>query len=471
MSPKSLSATQANIDKAMNTIDSQRGGGGTRLLNALQTAFALERQEEDVARTTIIVTDGYVSCEAKAFDLIRENLNKSSVFAFGIGSSVNRHLIEGMARSGQGEPLIVTGPDEAGAKADKFREYIRQPVLTQINVDFDSFNAYDIEPISVPDVLAERPVIVFGKYKGTPRGSVRITGFTGDGEYLAKLDIRPDMEEESNTALRYLWARHRIKMLSDYNNLQATDERVREVTNLGLTYNLLTAYTSFVAIDSLVRNQGGDQATVKQPLPLPQGVSDLAVGGAQRKYAAKTMSYNMALTTESLAIVPATAPLPAPLAPPAVSKERDSFSLGRTLSGLVGGRLSSAPAEAPKMAQRQAGAVHGSKNGNVEISSGGYIAKGEFKSDSEIAVGDERITRVGDAVGKTAMQIEGPGIGPADKSVVQPEGTVVRIELPADEDGIALILLAVGIPMLVAGLLIWRFRAGKKAKGDANKKS
>jgi len=470
MSPKSLPATQANIDKAMNTIDSQRGGGGTRLLNALQTAFALERPSGLGARTTVIVTDGYVSCEPQAFDLIRENLNKSNVFAFGIGSSVNRHLIEGMARSGQGEPLIVTGPDEAGAKADKFREYIRQPVLTQINVDFDSFNAYDVEPISVPDVLAERPVIVFGKYKGTPRGSVKITGFTGDGEYLAKLDIRPDMEEESNTALRYLWARHRIKMLSDYNNLQATDERVREVTNLGLTYNLLTAYTSFVAIDSLVRNQGGDQATVKQPLPLPQGVSDLAVVGGQRKYAAKTMNYSMAPTTESLAI----APPASPAAP--VSKERDSFSLTRALSGLAGGRASSAPAEAshaeaPKMAQRQAGAVHGSKNGNLEISSGGYIAKGEFKSDSEIAVGDERIKRVGDTVGKTAMQIEGPDVGPLDDSVVQPEGTVVRIELPADEDGIALILLAVGIPMLVAGLLIWRFRAGKKAKGNANKKS
>ena len=29
-----------------------------------------------------------------------------------------------------------------------------------------------------------------------------------------------------------------------------------------------------------MRNQGGDQTTVKQPLPLPQGVSDLAVGAA-----------------------------------------------------------------------------------------------------------------------------------------------------------------------------------------------
>ena len=67
-------------------------------------------------------------------------------------------------------------------------------------------------------------------------------------------------------------------MLSDYNKLHPTDERVTEVTELGLAYNLLTAYTSFVAVDTEVRNSTGQQTTVKQPLPLPQGVSDYAVG-------------------------------------------------------------------------------------------------------------------------------------------------------------------------------------------------
>jgi Ca-activated chloride channel family protein len=61
---------------------------------------------------------------------------------------------------------------------------------------------------------------------------------------------------------------------------------VKEVTDLGLTYNLLTAYTSFVAIDSEVRNKNGNSTTVNQPLPLPQGVSDYAVGGVMRSAAA-----------------------------------------------------------------------------------------------------------------------------------------------------------------------------------------
>jgi Ca-activated chloride channel family protein len=82
--------------------------------------------------------------------------------------------------------------------------------------------------------------------------------------------------------LRYLWARHKITLLSDFNRLRHDDRRTREVTELGLKYNLLTAYTSFVAVDTEVRNKNGAPATIKQPLPLPQGVSDYAVGGARK---------------------------------------------------------------------------------------------------------------------------------------------------------------------------------------------
>ncbi|GAB4354567.1 MAG: VIT domain-containing protein [Candidatus Abyssubacteria bacterium] len=288
LSERSLPATEANIEKALNTIDRQAGGGGTELINALQTAFSLPRQEENVSRTTVIITDGYVSCEAEAFDLIRKSLTTSNVFAFGIGSSVNRFLIEGMARCGGGEPFVVTHPDEAASNAERFREYIREPVLTQIEVAFKGLNAYDIEPVSVPDVLASRPVIVFGKYKGTAAGVVEISGYTAAGAYTARLDIDRDMEQESNAALRYLWARARIKTLSDYNSLRPDDERVKEVTNLGLTYNLLTDFTSFIAIDSLVRNTTGQSTSVVQPLPLPQGVSNYAVGGSRQFAALKS---------------------------------------------------------------------------------------------------------------------------------------------------------------------------------------
>lgn len=277
MSEKSLPATSENIQHALNVIDRQRGGGGTELLPALKRALSLPRSE-DCSRTVVIATDGYVTVEEEAFDLIRKNLGDANMFTFGIGSSVNRHLLEGMARVGMGEPFVISKTEETREKAEKFRKMIESPVLTKVKVDFGRFGVYDVEPISIPDVFAERPVIVFGKWRGKPVGEITLNGLTSNGPYMNKIDIRKETPLKSNSSLQYLWARHRIALLSDYNTLRNDPDRIKEVTQLGLDYNLLTAYTSFVAIDTEVRLVDGQAVTVKQPLPLPEGVSDYAGG-------------------------------------------------------------------------------------------------------------------------------------------------------------------------------------------------
>jgi Ca-activated chloride channel family protein len=293
MSGESLPATAENIRQAIHLIERQTGGGGTELLPALERALRLPRPE-NFSRTVVIATDGYVRVEEETFDLIRNNLQNANMFAFGIGSSVNRHIIEGMARVGMGEPFVITKPDEAPAQAERFRKMIQSPVLTRIQVDFDGFKTYDVEPLSIPDVLAERPVIVFGKWRGNARGKITLSGISGSGTHREVIDVNAVKPSKENAALRYLWARHRIAILSDYNKLRPDDGRVREVTDLGLQYNLLTAYTSFVAVDTEVRNTGERPTTIKQPLPLPQGVSDYAVGGVMASKMAAPLSMPLA---------------------------------------------------------------------------------------------------------------------------------------------------------------------------------
>lgn len=288
MSEQSLPATPQNIAHAITVIEKQGGGGGTRLLPALKRALSIPKTE-GYSRSIVIATDGYVAVEEEAFDIIRNNLGKANMFTFGIGSSVNRYLIEGMARMGMGAPFVITKPQEAPAQASRFRKLIASPVLTGIKVDFGRFEAYDAEPAAIPDVLADRPVIVFGKWRGNPRGTITLKGFTGAHPFSKKIDVSRIKPLETNSALRYLWARHRIALLSDYNKLRQQDERVKEITRLGLSYNLLTAYTSFVAVDTQIRLHHGQAITVKQPLPLPQGVSDHAVGG-KASFSGRAMS-------------------------------------------------------------------------------------------------------------------------------------------------------------------------------------
>jgi Ca-activated chloride channel family protein len=276
-SPISVPATTLNLRRGLQFIGSKNGGGGTRLLNGLQRAVELPG-EPGLARSVVLLTDGYIDAEADVFDYIREHLDEANFFAFGIGSSVNRYLIEGVARAGLGEPFIVTNPDEAAAAAEQLRQYIETPVLTDIDVRFSGFDVYDIEPAKIPDLFASRPIVVFGKWRGAIAGSIEISGRTGLGAYQASVPVVPAAADASHLALRHLWARTRIANLSDFGPATPSQERIAEITSLGLSYSLLTKYTSFIAVHDVVRRTSDGADDVGQPLPLPQGVSDRAVG-------------------------------------------------------------------------------------------------------------------------------------------------------------------------------------------------
>lgn len=277
LSPVSLQANPENIASAINLLDHQRGAGGTELLAAIRQAMSLPR-EENISRSIVLVTDGYISGEDGVFEHIRANLNRCNVFAFGIGAGVNRYLIEGVAKAGMGEPFVVTNEAEAEGIAAKFREYIQTPVLTDIEVRANGFDVYDVNPFRFPDLFAQRPVVLFGKWRGPVAGTIELTGKTGLGDFVSRFDVASTQPDEGNSALRYLWARSRIAELSDYGSSDLSEESIKAITALGLKYNLLTRYTSFIAVREVVVNPNGGADNVDQPLPLPLGVTDLAVG-------------------------------------------------------------------------------------------------------------------------------------------------------------------------------------------------
>ena len=112
LSENSLQANKENLDRAIKLLNDQRGAGGTELLPAIQRAMNVPRQQ-NISRNVVVVTDGYVDGEQGVFDYIRDNLGQSNLFSFGIGTSVNRYLIEGMrgttdlASTSRGRPLLT----------------------------------------------------------------------------------------------------------------------------------------------------------------------------------------------------------------------------------------------------------------------------------------------------------------------------------------------------------------------------
>jgi Ca-activated chloride channel family protein len=260
-SDKSLPATPANIEKALQLIGAQEGRGGTNLYQALQAAFDFQTTP-DFARTFVIATDGYVTIENKAFQLVENQRDKANLFALGIGSDVNRHLIEGLAYSGAGEAYIITNQTEAETVGAKLINDITMPLWSHIQVDWGKLDVQDVEPVSVPDLFATKPVIIYGKYKGNPAGTITLRGKTATGDFEQTIQT-DNVEMTQSEALRYLWARNRIKYLSDYASYfedgvefiyqRETPKHQQHITELGLKYNLLTKYTSFLAVDDEVR--------------------------------------------------------------------------------------------------------------------------------------------------------------------------------------------------------------------------
>lgn len=326
MADKSLPASLENIQRAVKMIDNQEGGGGTELAPALRDALAIPASEE-VSRSIVIITDGYIYGEEEIFEIIHQHIGDADFFPFGIGRGVNRYLIEGIAKTGQGEPFVVTQKEEASDTAERFKTYIQSPVLTDIQVKFDGFYVYDVEPSVLPTLFAQRPIVLLGKWRGEPSGSVQITGKTGSGDYVqtisidnsaavrmvnAKLPNKKTAQINSaemkaaaylfgvnaatvndklsnnqlvlavsmeSEALSYLWAQKRIERLTDYGLSNDNPDVKAEVTRLGLTYSMLTPYTSFIAVTETVRNPDKNSKDVKQPLSLPLEVSNFALGG------------------------------------------------------------------------------------------------------------------------------------------------------------------------------------------------
>lgn len=276
--PQSVPATRENVEAATRFIDGQRGSGSTELLAALRGALA-PADEDGRARSFVIITDGYVTVEKEAMELVRANLGRANVFAFGIGSSVNRFLVEGLARAGRGEAFVVLNERDAAITADRFRAYIESPVLTDVRVAFRGFDAYEVDPPALPDLFAQRPLVVSGKFRGPAAGVIEVRGRTATGDFVESVDVANARLPGADTrSLAQLWARSRVATLADTQRIAPDSALQQEITALGLKYRLLTDYTSFIAVDRIVRNPEGGQVAVDQPQPLPAGVSELALG-------------------------------------------------------------------------------------------------------------------------------------------------------------------------------------------------
>ncbi len=282
--PQPVPATRENLLRAQRFLASRQGSGGTEMMKAIRAALA-PSDEQDHVRIVCFMTDGHVGNDMEIISEVQKHPN-ARVFSFGIGSSVNRFLLDKMAEHGRGEVEYVTLEDDGSAAARRFHERVRNPLLTDIEIDWAGLPVADVYPKRLTDLFSVKPLILTGRYTSAARGVIRLRGNLAGQNFVKEIPVElPDAQTEHDS-LATLWARTRIDdlMSQDYAGIQNDDPQpdVREaITQLGLEYKLMTQFTSFVAVEEMTVTDGGQPRRIDVPVEMPEGVSREGVFGEE----------------------------------------------------------------------------------------------------------------------------------------------------------------------------------------------
>lgn len=269
-------ATAENMQKAQAFLASRAGGGGTEMMTAIKAALAPSDKQGHI-RIVCFMTDGEVGNDFEIISEVQKHPN-ARVFAFGIGSSVNRFLLDKIAEEGRGEVEYVGLSDDGSKAARKFHERVRSPLLTDISIDWAGLPVADVYPKRIPDLFSAKPVILTGRYTQGGRATLRLKGKMSGRDFVREIPLELSESEARHDVLATLWARTRIDdlMRADYAGVQrgnAHADLKATITQLGIEHRLLTQFTSFVAVEELVVTDGGEPRRIEVPVELPEGMS------------------------------------------------------------------------------------------------------------------------------------------------------------------------------------------------------
>lgn len=269
------SASPQNIRRGKRFVRGLDAGGGTEINTAINAAFAT-RQPANTLRIVVFLSDGYIGGEAQVLRTIRKQIGDARIYAFGVGTSVNRYLLDAMAEEGRGYTRYVDPTDDAYEAAEALARDLKTPLLTDIEIDWGDADVTDVRPARLPDLFDGNALRVFARYTQGGPATVTIKGNLRGrfAELPVNVNLPAQDVDNDTKALPLVWARTKIRDHARALAVGAATPEMAEraITDLGLRYNLQTDYTSFVAVSQKVYNDSGVTEKTQVPLPMVAGV-------------------------------------------------------------------------------------------------------------------------------------------------------------------------------------------------------
>ena len=265
-------ATGNNLARARQYVDRLRADGGTEMAPALSRALEGGGETEDGARVrqVIFITDGAVGNEAALFREIRQQLGNQRLFTVAIGSAPNRHFMREAARWGRGTYTAIHSPSDVDGPLQALFSAMESPVLTDIGVNWPGQKAgQESFPRRPGDLFQGEPLIHV--VRGVPAtGQLEVSGrLPGGRDWTRTLDLQ---QAAPATGLHRHWAREKIDSLEDEAKVTGREPDEAGLTELAVQHGLMSAYTSFVAVDSTpARSSEAPMESDSLPTLLPAG--------------------------------------------------------------------------------------------------------------------------------------------------------------------------------------------------------
>jgi len=265
LSPMLLPVGPGSLSDARNFASTLTARGNTDLAAALQAGLDILARSGrlDAPQIVVFLTDGLptagVTGEAEIVRLANAANGRLEVPArlhvFGVGYDVNTHLLDRLAADNGGTVTYVQPGENLEAILTDFYAQIANPVLTGLQVEFQEVGADGVRPLetrdlypqALPDLFQGSSLLLTGRYQATAQVvTATVRGWAGGQvrEFTYTFDLS---QAGGHDFVPRLWATRRVGTLLDRVRVEGESEAlVAEIRELGLSYGLVTPYTTFV---------------------------------------------------------------------------------------------------------------------------------------------------------------------------------------------------------------------------------
>ena len=247
---KWLPVSDASLIKAREMIESLSAGGSTNLYAGL--SLALKNLDDDRAANIILVTDAVTNTgvvnPVEFYKLLQQV--DVRIFGFLLGNSSNWPLMQTITQTTGGFYDTISNADDIMGKLLLAGSKINYEALLDAEVKISGVNVFDMTDDIFKKVYRGQQLVFFGRYeKG---GNARVTlkaNLTGEDKTYTTDFAFPNLDGD-NPELERLWALAAIEKIEALERIgtMPVSESEDAIKDLGLTYQIVTDYTSMVVL-------------------------------------------------------------------------------------------------------------------------------------------------------------------------------------------------------------------------------